>query len=925
MILKRLRTRFGIPVALMAVLALALPAGASADALGSNAEFPGSPELSFPFKLVEGSDGNMWFTDPASPFTFSGKVIGKVTPGGVVTQYSPGLTGGAFGIADGPDNNVWFTEKKAKKIGYIKPSEPETSLKEFPEVGTLPGEPTYITAGPDGNLWFIARFVEGEEEIESFKLGRITPVGVVTEFSAGLNAGAEPCALTAGPDGNVWFGDCNGLKPSVGKITPAGTITEYEIKGGAGENHAESIALGSDGRLWFSAANAADERLGALDPAKENKITYYKTPTSPTSFTLTSLTAGPDGNIWGMEPSSENETQKVGITATGGTYKLGFEGKETGWTGSGNISGFTATGDVKRYTSTTCKRTSGSKELTECAEGGSEVGMRISGTGIPLKTTIEKIEGKKIFLTAAATSGTGTATTVTAGWIKNVTISTGKAEVGQQVAGTGLTTSEIIAVGELEGKVTITPATAPTAAGTSIALTGGLKEIKSVTTSTGTPSKGEQVSGAGIPAGTTITACTPSTCESPTSLAISNFPTEAATGVSLSADLRFDAIGSAVEEALAKLSTVGTGNVTVTPTGSNRLIGFTGKFARSNVPLATCDASKLTGGTCTVETTVDSYTNRLFRIIPATGELKPEKGFSLKPATLLQSFQRGGNSLAAGPGGTVWYTSIGTPTAIGKFGTEPQPTLKVVLEGSGGGTVVSNPAGIECKPTCEAEYPEGTKVTLTASPDSESLFTSWKGCETGGANGRECKVTVKGPVTTVTAKFTRAYDVTVNRVGSGLGKVGSSPGGVLCLSNCSSTSAKFKELTNVTLTATPSKHFTFTEWTGDCSGSGTCSLSSLSADKEVGAKFTVVPQFDLTVTKAGGGQGTVKAKQAGINCGATCSSMAAAYYQGEVIELLVPVPGKGSKFAGWSGSGCSGTGTCLVTMSSAKSVEAKFE
>ena len=34
---------------------------------------------------------------------------------------------------------------------------------------------------------------------------------------------------------------------------------------------------------------------------------------------------------------------------------------------------------------------------------------------------------------------------------------------------------------------------------------------------------------------------------------------------------------------------------------------------------------------------------------------------------------------------------------------------------------------------------------------------------------------------------------------------------------------------------------------------------------------------------------------------------------------------EGSKFNGWSGSGCTGTGTCKVTMSEAKEVTAEFE
>ncbi len=261
-------------------------------------------------------------------------------------------------------------------------------------------------------------------------------------------------------------------------------------------------------------------------------------------------------------------------------------------------------------------------------------------------------------------------------------------------------------------------------------------------------------------------------------------------------------------------------------------------------------------------------------------------------------------------------------------GEEPPvegPELTVAKEGTGSGTVVSSPAGIECGATCSSTaFEEGSKVTLTASPSAGSLFVSWKGCEKGGVNGRQCTVTMD-KAKTVNAKFITAYDVTVNRVGSGLGKVSSSPGGVLCLSNCSSTTAAFKEGTSVTLNAAPSKNFVFTEWTGDCSGASlTCPLGSLGEDKEVGAKFTEVAKQLLTVSKSGGGQGTAKSNVAGINCGATCSTMASAYYQGTVVELTA-TPGKGSAFGGWSGSGCSGTGTCTVTMSAAKEVTAEFK
>ena len=67
----------------------------------------------------------------------------------------------------------------------------------------------------------------------------------------------------------------------------------------------------------------------------------------------------------------------------------------------------------------------------------------------------------------------------------------------------------------------------------------------------------------------------------------------------------------------------------------------------------------------------------------------------------------------------------------------------------------------------------------------------------------------------------------------------------------------------------------------------------------------------LTVTKSGIGTGTVTGT--GINCGADCNEP---FAPGTVVTLTATVAA-GSVFIGWSGGGCSGTGTCVLTISSA--------
>src|SRR5262249_57150985 len=89
------------------------------------------------------------------------------------------------------------------------------SIREF-GIPTPNGQPIGITRGPDGNLWFTERHA----------IGRITPAGVITEFSAGLATGSSPAEITAGPDGNLWFTEENG---AIGRITPAGVITQFTV------------------------------------------------------------------------------------------------------------------------------------------------------------------------------------------------------------------------------------------------------------------------------------------------------------------------------------------------------------------------------------------------------------------------------------------------------------------------------------------------------------------------------------------------------------------------------------------------------------------------------------------------------------------------------------------------------------------------
>src|SRR5262249_38290398 len=152
----------------------------------------------------------------------------------------------------------------------------------------------------------------------------------------------------------------------------------------------------------------------------------------------------------------------------------------------------------------------------------------------------------------------------------------------------------------------------------------------------------------------------------------------------------------------------------------------------------------------------------------------------------------------------------------------------------------------------------------------------------------------------------QSFTLTVNRTGTGSGTIVSAPAAINCGSVCTGT---FGAGAVVTLTATPSPGSVFTGWSGGgCSGTGTC-VVTVTAATTLSAGLTL-PTATLAVTRAGNGGGTITSVPSGIGCPATC---AASYTPGTRVTLT-PQADVGSSFGGWSGGGCSGTGTCVVTL-----------
>ncbi len=181
---------------------------------------------------------------------------------------------------------------------------------------------------------------------------------------------------------------------------------------------------------------------------------------------------------------------------------------------------------------------------------------------------------------------------------------------------------------------------------------------------------------------------------------------------------------------------------------------------------------------------------------------------------------------------TCVVTMDGPKTVTASFAATPLSAAPLAVAVVGKGSVSSDPAGIDCGPTCGALYAVGSAVTLGATPAEGWVFTGWRDGCTGVA--RTCRVTLSGPrvVVAVFVEEGTRFAVAVTAAGSGL--VRSRPAGITCGAVCSSS---FLAGSTVTLEAQPAADWRFVRWSGACTHTRpVCSLG-MDAPKSVSVTF----------------------------------------------------------------------------------------
>jgi hypothetical protein len=360
----------------------------------------------------------------------------------------------------------------------------------------------------------------------------------------------------------------------------------------------------------------------------------------------------------------------------------------------------------------------------------------------------------------------------------------------------------------------------------------------------------------------------------------------------------------------------------------------TGTAAASGGPLSVAADGIVTGTfnrgteTITLHATIVAGNTEIVGVA-TTNQPLGGQGFTF--VTLVRQLASGFPSDAIAGAWTVWSLSVDSANAnvgsaaAGAFGFS---STGVALAGG----VVLVTSGQELNVTSGSMTVASTGVVsgslnLAISQNDQPVGTA--AAIIDAAAMRPSLTEIAGVVTVNTSNATTSYGtlvlvkdgqapgsavLTVQKVGNGT--VTSSPAGLSCGGDCAESLLLG---TTVILTASPSAGSTFAGWSGGgCSGTGTCRITLMSA-------VTVTATFEaatttLSVVRAGSGSGTVTSDPGGIACGSTCSAV---FPIGGLVTLTAQAAG-GSLFTGWSGGGCSGTGTCVVTLDAATSVTAEF-
>ena len=265
----------------------------------------------------------------------------------------------------------------------------------------------------------------------------------------------------------------------------------------------------------------------------------------------------------------------------------------------------------------------------------------------------------------------------------------------------------------------------------------------------------------------------------------------------------------------------------------------------------------------------------------AIGEINPTTHAISEFSTGL-NFESNPNGIAAGPDGNLWFTDPSPNDAVGEI----SPTTDAITEFSTGLNSLSHP------------------YEIAAGPDGNMWFTD---------RGVPSAVGEINPRTDAISEFSTGLNSGSNLLGIAAG-----PDGNMWFADAAGAIGEINPTTDAISEFSTGLNSGSAPDAIAAGADGNLWFTDPGSTPAIGEVTTSGATHTLTVTVSG--SGSVTSAPAGISCPGTCSH---AYTSGTRVTLTA-APASGSTFAGWSGGVCSGTGTCVVTISSDQSVTATF-
>ncbi|UQN07136.1 hypothetical protein [Deinococcus sp. QL22] len=223
-------------------------------------------------------DGRVWVTVRSA--LSDGSVLISRDSAGQIKRHAVGATADTINGATPTADRVWFTQYTRDRVAALNPASGEVTSYAVEE------NAEDLTLGANGHLYY-TRFYADPAII-----GLDPATGKTTAYRVGIPGKSLPDALTAAPDGTLWFIEVR--TGTVWNLNPAtGQQSQLALPAGA---RPTELAVAPDGTLWVGDSTQA--RLYRAQSGGTSTLTVPVLTQNGKAAGPHALAAGPDRRVW---------------------------------------------------------------------------------------------------------------------------------------------------------------------------------------------------------------------------------------------------------------------------------------------------------------------------------------------------------------------------------------------------------------------------------------------------------------------------------------------------------------------------------------------------------------------------------------------------------------------------------------------------